>query len=145
MQTFEDKQLSVLRRKFMVGIPLSAAFGYWIASRTAAGSQFSKWGGRGLKTLGFVGVPLVTSWLIVHFNRAEIFRIGTSMMREMGELRTREEGPFSDPSVREKWDSQMASRKFSNSLLSRTDCESSRESNISEVNFNQIVEDSLRK
>ena len=33
------------------------------------------------------------------------------MMREMGELRKLEEGPFADPRVREKWDSQVAVRR----------------------------------
>jgi hypothetical protein len=79
--------------------------------------------------------------LIVHFNRAEIFRVGGSMLREMEELRRMEEGPFRDPNMREKWDQQMNSRKF-NLLRPDTDIQKEYESGM---DYSKIVGDSTRR
>ena len=112
MSTFEDKSITVLRRKFLLAIPVSMALGYvGTGLLVARFSSLGRWARRGLRLGGLLGAPLGACMLIAHFNRAEIFRAGTSMMREMGELRKLEEGPFADPRVREKWDSQVAVRR----------------------------------
>lgn len=79
--------------------------------------------------------------VIVHFNRAEIFRVGNSMMRQMWELRKLEEGPFRDPAVRQKWDNQMENQQFK---MFRPDVDISKEYSVG-IDYNRIVEDSVRK
>ena len=138
---FEDKQLTVLRRKFLVGIPLFSVFGY-VAARAAGGALgLSRWPRRGLHVLGAVVTPLLGSMLIVHFNRSEIFRLGSGMMRQMEELRNREEGPFADPMMRQRWDDQMKDRQYK---LFKPD-ENIASEFKSSLDFERIVEDSLRK
>ena len=141
MQNLEDKQLTVLRRQFSVGIPLSAVAGFLMAKKLSVQFGMGRWAGRGLKGFALVGLPVLTSSAIVHFNRGEIFRIGTRMMREMNELRGREEGPFADAAVRAKWDAQMANRSFS---MFRPEQGIAKEFESS-IDFNSIVKDSFPK
>lgn len=139
MEEPEDKRLQVLRRKFIVGIPLSGIVGYGIGRSVSTHFGFGKWAGRSMKFgLGFLGFPLLASFLIVQFNKSEIFRIGTSMMREMDELRQREEGPFTDPTFREKWDARKIVSPTSRGAELSKEFEST-------VDFNGIVENSLGK
>jgi len=111
----EDKALTILRRKFLVGIPFFSVCGYMGARIVTDRFQCSKWVSRLGRIGGAVLTPIVGTMMIVHFNRGEIFRIGSGMMKELDEARKAEVGPFSDPQVREKWDSQVmrdGNRKF---------------------------------
>ena len=138
---FEDKCLTVLRRKFLVGIPTSALVGFLTSKVIANRYALSRWPGRALKIFGTLFSTGVGSMLIVHFNRAEIFRVGGSMLRDMEELRKLEQGPFSDPNMRKKWDEQMSNRKLN---LLRPDANIQREYE-SGIDYNKIVGDSIRK
>jgi hypothetical protein len=135
----EQKQLTVLRRKFIVTIPTSAAVGY-VASRYVTGNM-SKWTGRLVRISGTLLGPIIGSMVLVHLNKAEIFRIGSSMMNGMTKMREREEGPFADPVVREKWDSQMRDRQFKQNLRIDPDIENE----YAGLNYKQIVDQSVRK
>ena len=138
---FEDKSLTVLRRKFLVAIPTLSIVGFAGARLAASKFGFSKWPRRGLCTLGAIVTPIIGSMLIVHFNKAEIFRVGSGMMREMEQLRKLEQGPFSDPNVRMKWDEQVKSRQFN---LLRPDENIAKEFQSS-LDYESIVKDSIRK
>jgi hypothetical protein len=136
---FEDKSVAVLRRKFLVGIPTFGILGY-VGSRAVTHKfGISGWRGRGLRILATIVSPVIGSMLIVHFNRGEIFRIGGSMLRDMETLRQREEGPFADANVREKWDQQMSNRKFN---LLKPDSHISQEFE-SGISYEKIVDDSI--
>ena len=109
----EDKALTVLRRKFLVGIPVFSFCGYLGARILSERFQFSKLMSRMSRVGGAVLTPIIGTMMIVHFNRGEIFRIGSGMMKELEEARNAGVGPFADPSVREKWDKQvMKDRQF---------------------------------
>ena len=138
---FEDKSLTVLRRKFLVGIPTFGLLGFVTSKMIATRYGFSRWPGRAMKIFGTLFTTGFGTMLIVHFNRAEIFRVGGSMLREMEELRRMEEGPFRDPNMREKWDQQMNSRKF-NLLRPDTDIQKEYESGM---DYSKIVGDSTRR
>lgn len=138
---FEEKQLTVLRRKFLVGIPMCSVLGYFAARATAARFGLSAWPRRIMNVAGVILTPIVGSMVIVHFNRAEIFRVGNSIMRQMEELRKLEEGPFRDPTVRQQWDSQMENRQFK---MFRQDVDISKEYSGG-VDYNRIIEDSVGK
>ena len=107
----EDKALTVLRRKFLVGIPVFSACGYLGARILTEKFVASKWVSRLSRVGAAILTPIIGTMLIVHFNRAEIFRIGSGMMKELEDARRHERGPFSDPLLREKWD-QQTSEKF---------------------------------
>lgn len=94
-----------------------------------------------MNVAGVILTPIVGSMVIVHFNRAEIFRVGNSIMRQMEELRKLEEGPFRDPTVRQQWDSQMENRQFK---MFRQDVDISKEYSGG-VDYNRIIEDSVGK
>jgi hypothetical protein len=138
---FEDKQLTVLRRKFLVGIPTFSVVGYALARMTSAKFSLGRWAGRGLHVIGAVVTPILGSMLIVHFNRAEIFRLGIGMMRQMEEMRKSEDGPFADPMMRQRWDQQMQNRQFK---ILKPDENIANEFKSS-LDFERIVEDSIRK
>ena len=137
----EDKTITVLRRKFLFGIPVCAIGGYVLANHTAANFGVSRWPARGLKIAGALLTPLLGSMIIVHFNKAEIFRAGGSMLREMELLRKLEEGPFADPTMRSKWDEQMAQRKFN---FIRPDENIAKEFESS-LDYSKIVDDSIKR
>ena len=103
----EDKALTILRRKFLVGIPLFSGCGYLGARIVSERYQFTKWASRLSRIGGGIITPIIGTMMIVHFNRAEIFRIGSGMMKGLDEARKAQVGPFADPSMREKWDNQV--------------------------------------
>ena len=138
---YEDKQVTILRRKFLVGIPLFSLVGYLTAKVATSHFGLSKWPRRAATVAGLVLTPIIGSMGIVHFNRAEIFRVGNTMVRQMEELRRMEEGPFRDPSVRAKWDAQMNDRKFKSIKID----ENIAQEYASGIDYSQIVNDSVRK
>jgi hypothetical protein len=138
---FEDKQVTILRRKFLVGIPTFSLIGFLTAKMVSSHFGFSKWPRRTATVAGLVLTPIIGSIGIVHFNRAEIFRVGNTMMRQMEELRRMEEGPFKDPSVRAKWDEQINSRQFKSVRID----ENIASEYASGVDYSEIVNDSVRK
>jgi hypothetical protein len=113
----EDKALTVLRRKFLIGIPAFSACGYLGARLISQRFALSKWISRLSRIGGAIVTPIIGTMVIVHFNRGEIFRIGSSMMKELENARRDELGPFSDPLVRQKWD-QQTEGKFGHLFLS---------------------------
>ena len=108
----EDKSLKILRRKFLVGIPIFGMAGYFGGRFISERMNLNRWPSRLARIGGVVMTVFAGTFGIVHFNRVEIFRIGSSMMKEMENLRASGQGPFSDPQVRDKWDEQMKDRKF---------------------------------
>jgi hypothetical protein len=138
---FEDHSLTVLRRKFLVAIPTLSIVGFGGARFAASKFGFTRWPRRGLCTLGAIVTPIIGSMLLVHLNKAEIFRVGSGMMREMEQLRKLEQGPFGDPNVRMKWDEQVRTRQFN---LLRPD-ENIAQEVQSSVAYKSIVNDSIRK
>ncbi len=137
----EQKQISVLRRKFLVTIPTMTVVGYVGARYASTRFGLPKWPGLCLRLAGAILTPIVSTMLLVHFNKAEIFRIGTSMMRSLNELRERQEGPFADPSARDKWDYQIKDRRFSQ--FEKVD--PSIEAEYSKLDYNQIVNESVSR
>ena len=136
----EEKQVEILRRKFLVGFPTFAVSGY-LGMRYLT-SRVGGWKGRLARFGGAVVTPVIGSMLIVHFNRAEIFRIGSSMLRQMDELRRLEEGIFKDPAICEKLDEQMRHGKFQkmfhcNNKISDND--------YSGIDYAKIVNDSVEE
>jgi hypothetical protein len=138
---FEDKSLIVLRRKFLVALPVCSITGYMGAKIAAGKIGLSKWPRRAACIAGAIIAPVVSCMMIVHFNRAEIFRVGSGMLHEMEQLRKLEQGPFSDPAVRGKWDQQMRDRTFN---LMKPDPHIAQEFNSS-IDYESIISDSLRK
>jgi hypothetical protein len=138
---YDDKTVTILRRKFLVGIPLFTIAGFVSSKLLASHFALSKWSARSLKIVGTIVSPILGSMLIVHFNRTEIFRAGGAMLRQMEQLRKLEQGPFADPAVRNKWDEQMASRKFN---LLRPDENIAKEFESS-IDFNKIVDESIKR
>lgn len=100
----------------------------------------SRWPGRFLKLAGAVVTPVVFTMFLVHLNKSEIFRIGSTMMRSLNELRELQEGPFADPSVREKWDQQMKDKQFSK--FAKVDPTIAAEYDA--LNYKELVDDSVR-
>ena len=139
--SFEEKQLTVLRRKFLVGMPLFGFGGYLAARAATTKFGISKWPRRALHVAGALVTPVIGSMLIVHFNKAEIFRVGRTMMNQMEQLRKQEEGPFKDAAVREKWDQQMKDRKFGQFKVD----EDVAAEYSSGIDYGKIVDDSVRK
>ena len=129
----EDKSLTVLRRKFLLALPVSAAIGYAFASLVCARFGIvGRWKMRGAKVFSTLSFPIISTAMIAQSNRGEIFRIGNSTMLELAELRRANQGPFSDPQACEKWDQLMANQKFA------------RKNNLdemppSQVNYHEIV------
>ena len=119
----EDKALTVLRRKFLVGIPTFSFLGYLGARIISERFELSKIMTRLIRVGGAIITPIIGTMMIVHFNRGEIFRIGSGMMRELEEARKAGVGPFSDPSVREKWDNQVIKDRQFGRLFKTTDNE----------------------
>lgn len=138
---FEDRSLTVLRRKFLVAIPTLSIVGFAGARFAASKFGLTRWPRRGLCTLGAIMTPIIGSMLIVHLNKGEIFRLGSGMMREMEQLRKIEQGPFGDPNIRRKWDEQVRTRQFN---LVRPD-EDIAQDLQSSVDYESIVNHSIRK
>ena len=114
----EDKGLTVLRRKFIVGIPFFGLMGYMVGRMIAEKYNFSRIVSRVSRIGGAIITPIIGTMMIVHFNRAEIFRIGSGMMKELEEARKAEIGPFADPLVREKWDTSYGvNRQFGHKMF----------------------------
>lgn len=131
MEEFEDKTLTILRRKFLMGIPLSMGVGYMCGGLVGRKLSF---GVLPFKIAGFVCAPILSSMLIVHFNRAEIYRVGSGIVAEMEQLRKTNSGPFADQAVRDQWDTQMQRRKLTTIPQMETT-----------IDYEKIVKDSVSK
>lgn len=122
MSVPEDKGLTVLRRKLIVGIPIFGITGYMVGRMIAEKYNFSRIVSRMSRIGGAIITPIIGTMMIVHFNRAEIFRIGSGMMKELEETRKAEIGPFADPLVREKWDTSYGgNRQFGHKIFKTSD------------------------
>jgi hypothetical protein len=134
----DERNLTRLRRKFLVTIPTLSVVG-WFAGRWAS-TGWGKWARRGTKTGLALLAPVIGCMGIVHFNKHEIYRIGKSTLSHMEELRRQELPPFHDPTVRAEWDKRMDDRKF---RLFKS--EITQEELNSDVNFLSIVDNSISK
>jgi hypothetical protein len=108
----EDKSLTYLRRKFLIGIPSFGILGWMGGKLLADHFALSKWSHRGCRIACMLLGAFTATTGIVYFNQSEIFRIGNSMMRQMEMMRESKQGPFVDPQMCERWDEQMANRRI---------------------------------